>query len=180
MQATIPVSFEKFMENYYDFKHLPEELTKFMSHTPGTSCCVQISHALNMTGVVPVRVSQTFPSQRRNNDRYEVKGIEYYLILAVDEMEKYLTDKFGSGESIHLNEDNKRRSVADMKKYLQGRRGILVFRGPKYADWHTEPWNGRTNAQGSLMAIDDCFDKPRVLFWDCGPPKWLDDYMKTQ
>ena len=182
MQATIPLSFDQFIKNYYKWDSLPKVLSDYMATIPGTSCCVQISHAFNMSGNDRVRITETFPHQRsnRSNAKLTIDGEDYFLILAVDEMENYLTDKWGKGESIHVNENQKRRSVQEMKTYLQNRRGIVVFRGPAFADWHAEPWNGKTNVQGTLMNIDACFMKPRVLFWNLGPPKWLEDFMATQ
>lgn len=170
--AVIPVSYEKFIANYRNWDNLTPELSEFMSHTPGTSCCVQISQALNKCGLP---IPSSFPGQRSNRGPSPIQyGSSTYLILAVDEMESYLSWRYPGPEDV-----KSKGGPAEIKKHLQGRTGILVFR-EGYDGFHAEPWNGKTNQQGYLMNIDNCLTKPRILFWDMGPPQWLQDYMATQ
>jgi hypothetical protein len=186
---TIPVSYDSLRQYYPRRPSLTPELKKFMDglnagiaddKPKNTPCCVQVSHALNMAGQ---RVTQTYINQRRNNSPISVGGTVYYYVLAVDEMEKYLTQRYGAGELLALDTATARPQAVQFKAYLQGRQGVLVFRDGG-AGFHTELWNGQnceqSIANGGDITQDACFGKRRVLFWDCGPPQWLTDYMKTQ
>lgn len=146
-----------------------------MNSTPGTPCCVQVSHSLNMAGQT---ITQTYIGQRRNNSRIRVHGQDYYYLLAVDELERWLTLRYGAGEVVHLDDGGSRRTPQQIKDYLQGRTGILAFRSSGYG-FHTELWDGRQIVQRD-MNEHACFSQPRVLFWDCGAPQWLTDYMNSQ
>ena len=70
------------------------DLRKVMDRNPGTPCCVQVSHALNMAGFP---VTPGYKGQRRWPDAQEINGVTYYFILAVDEMENFITDPFDTG-----------------------------------------------------------------------------------
>jgi hypothetical protein len=140
----------------YPKRPLTGQLKEFMDHTPGTPCCVQMSHALNMAGsVIPSK------SNRRWNSRIPATGSLYYL-LAVDEMEWFLTQNYGVGEDIR-NGDSGKRETADMKAILNGRTGILVFRDGGFGK-HTEIWDVDHMHQRDIS--DDVFLVPKVLFWD--------------
>jgi hypothetical protein len=104
-----------------------------MSSTPGTPCCVQISHSLNMAGET---ITQTYVGQRRNNSGITINGSVYYYLLAVDELETWLTLQYGAGEDVGMDASNTRRSPQQIKTYLQGRTGILAFR-TSGAGFHT-------------------------------------------
>jgi hypothetical protein len=186
---SIPVSFDALKQYYPRRPDLTPELKKFMDglnkgipddKPKNTPCCVQVSHALNMAGQ---SVTQTYVHQRRNNSPITISGTVYYYVLAVDEMEKYLSQRYGAGELLTMDKTAKPSQAEQFKAYLQGRQGVLVFRDGG-AGFHTELWNGQ-NCEQSIanhgdITQDACLAKPRVLFWDCGPPKWLTDYMNTQ
>jgi len=164
--AVIPVSFDLLRRYYPSRPNLTPELKRFMNSIPGTPCCVQISHSLNMAGQ---RITQTYSGQRRENSRIRVNGVDYYYLLAVDELERWLTLVCGAGENV------RQRTPDDTKTYLQDRTGILAFRNSG-AGFHTELWDGQQIVQRD-MNENLCFNQPRVLFWDCGVPQWLQDYM---
>jgi len=160
------------------------ELRKVMDRNPGTPCCVQMSHALNMSGL-PVPQSKGAYGGRRDSEHADFNGRTFYYLLAVDEVEKYLTAEYGPGEMVSQDEQGRKRSSRDVRKYLAGRTGILVLRdgaglgvgfGPND---HTELWNGSGMHQPG-MAEDHLLGMQRVLFWDCGPAQWLQDYMAKQ
>jgi hypothetical protein len=65
------------------------------------------------------------------------KGSGSYYLQAVDELENYLTGKYGAGEEIKTGS---RKDMASMKKYLNGKQGILCFR-TSGAGAHTELWD---------------------------------------
>lgn len=177
----IPVDFQR-MANAYPMRSSKEgqfggklkdpDLRKFMSSIPGTPCCVQVSHALNMAGML---VPQNYTGARRLNSRITINGTAYYYLLAVDEMERYLTQLYGSGELVSAG-----RNANEIKKYLRGRKGILVMRDPS-PGIHTELWDGNSFLQKD-MAVDHLLGLPRVLFWECtlAAAPWLDDYMSSQ
>src|SRR5262249_39642674 len=134
--SKIRVNFETLKGNYPTYKTLPPALQKFMDDlnkiTPGnTPCCVQISHALNRSGqLVP------HSSFRRPNANID----SYYYILAVDELEQYLSGRYGRGVEIKKGPSGKARSLSEMKKYLDDKQGILLFRNDG-AGHHTELWD---------------------------------------
>jgi hypothetical protein len=147
--------------------------------TPGnTSCCVQVSHALNKAGVlIP---SHSF---RRPNTKID----SFFYLLAVDELEIYLAGISGRGEDIKKGGSGN-RSLTEMKNYIDGRQGILVFRNSG-AGHHTELWDKNHILQdgkmlsggGAVMNESNIFGQPRVLFWDvaleatgtAAVPSWL-------
>lgn len=173
--AVIPVSFELLRRHYPARPNLTPELRRFMNATPGTPCCVQMSHSLNMSGQ---RVSETYVGGRRPNARIRINGVDYFYLLAVDELERWLTLRYGPGELVSLDAARRRRTPAQIRAALQGRTGIIAFR-TSGAGFHTELWDGRQIVQRDMVE-DACFNQPRVLFWDAGAPQWLTDYMSSQ
>jgi hypothetical protein len=173
--ASIPVSFEK-IRSVYPFRITKEgtfggklanpDLRKVMDRNPGTPCCVQVSHALNMAGFP---ITPGYRGQWRRPDPQEIDGVIYYFILAVNEMENYITDRFDTGEQL-----SGMRSK-DIRQYLKGRPGLLIMRDST-PGVHTEFWTGTSFLQTD-MAVDHLLGLPRVLFWDCtlAPPQWLQD-----
>lgn len=159
--ATVPVHFGTLREHYPRRPGLTPELKKFMDSIPGTPCCVQMSHALNMSQQY---VPKTFKGARRQNSKITIDGDDYYYLLAVDEMEAWLTNRYGEGEVVHLDEDGKRRKPSAIKSYLYGYPGILVFRDIGFG-MHTELWDGAAIVQEDI-AVDKCLSSHRVLFWN--------------
>jgi Type VI secretion system (T6SS), amidase effector protein 4 len=166
------------MKKFYPFRpNLTPELKRFMDSITGTPCCVQVSHALNMAGEL---IGPKNPGARRtNNAAIPAHGTTYYYVLAVDELENWLTVTYGDGEEVHVDEDGLRRTPAQIKASLQGRRGVLLFRDPgQAAGFHTELWDGAQIVQRD-MNEHVLFTRSRVLFWDAGPALWLTTYMKS-
>jgi hypothetical protein len=167
--GTIRVNFDALKRNYPTYKTLPPLLQKFMDGLnkikPGnTPCCVQVSHALNKVGLlIPAK------SYRRANSKIE----SYYYILAVDELEQYFAGLYGQGEEIKKDPSGQVQSLVEMKQFLNGRQGILLFRSPG-AGHHTELWDKTHIIQdgkavsggGAVMNEENIFGQPRVLFWE--------------
>ena len=132
-------------------------LKAFMDQTPGTPCCVQMSHALLAAGaIIGPR------SNRRNNSTITTSlGTRKYL-LAVDEMKWFLENNYGMGDEISTD-GGRRRSLNDMKAVLNGRTGILVFSDLHYGA-HTDLWDVDHIHQRDIS--EAVFNQPRVLFWD--------------
>jgi hypothetical protein len=71
---------------------LYQYVQQVMRGLPGTPCCVQMSHALNMSGIqIPAN------SYRRRNTPLTINGTVYYYIPATDELEKFLFEYCGDG-----------------------------------------------------------------------------------
>jgi hypothetical protein len=170
----IRLSFDTLKANYPIYNMLPPPLQKFMDGlnkiAPGnTPCCVQISHALNKAG-------QRIPPSSFRRLNSNIDG--YYYILAVDELEQYLSGLYGRGEDIKKAPSGKVRSLNEMKQYLNDRQGILVFRSAG-AGHHTELWDkthiiqdgGAVSGGGARMNESNIFGQPRVLFWEAHAEK---------
>lgn len=183
-QATIPLDYNTLASHYparlakvgeFGGKLAHADLRKVMDRCPGTPCCVQVSHALNMSGF---RIPAMVPGNRRRNEPQKIDGVTYYYLLAVDEMEKYLTDQFGPGELVRSDSDKAlQRKAAEVKAALKDRKGILVMR-QGFAGIHTELWDG-TSFHQKDMAVDALLTQPRVLFWECtlAVTTWLSGYV---
>lgn len=170
----IAVEFETLRQNYPVYTALPPHLKNFLNALnkgvkPGqptnTPCCMQVSEALNACGgshkIAP-------KSHRRPNSELPAKSGNYYL-LAVDELEKHLVATYGPGEEVKVKG---RMDKTAIKKYLNGKQGILVFR-EGVAGKHTELWDrtrilqdGAPSASGARMSEDGIFGTPRVVFWE--------------
>ncbi len=169
----IHTSFALLKQNYPTYNKLPPEVEKFMEdlnggqkdHWQNTPCCVQVSHALNKAGL-------KIPKQGYRRANSLIAG-DYY-ILAVDELEQYLSWRYGRGEEIKHNH----KTLAEMKAYLNGKQGILLFRDGG-AGYHTELWDNDHILQngldpisggGAVMNQANIFSKPRVVFWEVAQP----------
>jgi Type VI secretion system (T6SS), amidase effector protein 4 len=199
--GSIPVSIETIRRTYphriekageFGGKLADPDLQKVMDRNPGTPCCVQVSHALNLAGF-PIRPG--FNGERRKMESQNINGITYYFLLAVDEMENYLIDRYGSPAEAFSNapitvtartaEERKRKIQAEEAKdanqisaRIRDRPGLLVMRDSTFAGIHTEFWTGKSFLQTD-MAVAHLLSVRRVLFWDCtlAPPQWLRNYM---
>jgi hypothetical protein len=147
-------------------------LREFMNSTPGTPCCVQVSHAFNMVGHL---VSKKYQGMRRDASPIKIDGRTLYYLLAVDEMEAWLTDTYGPGEVLR-GPGNKNATPIQIKSAIKNRPGLLTLWGKKDR-WHTEFWNGARYLQDDMS--DGILENPRIMFWDLSlaPPAWLSDYM---
>ncbi len=181
MSGRISVSFESLKTNYPFYNRLPKNLQDYIDvlngitpeqkkagiHPKGinTPCCLQVSHALNS-------VKEFIPphSFRRANPSL---GGQYYL-QAVDELEVYLSGRYGRGENIRrVAATKKLRNPDEMKAYIKGKQGILLFRN-NGAGQHTEIWDTDTTLQnGQVPGVyvgPKVFENERVLFWEVSAP----------
>lgn len=142
----------------YPRRPLTGPLKAFMDQTPGTPCCVQMSHALNIAGC---RLGPQ--SNRRRASRIASPAGTFHYFLAVDEMNWLLQLTYGAGEEISKDENGRRRTRRQMLELLDGRTGILVFSNLRYGA-HIELWD-QTHMHQRDMSLD-LFDQPKVLFWD--------------
>jgi Type VI secretion system (T6SS), amidase effector protein 4 len=170
----IAIDFDTLRKNYPVYKKLPPHLQNYIDslnkglkegQPRNTPCCLQVSEALNGCGgdhKVPPR------SHRRANPELP-KGSGNYFLQAVDELENYLAAKYGAGEEIKTSS---RKDTVSMKKYLNGKQGILCFRSGG-AGTHTELWDtarilqdGAPSSSGAAMNQEYIFGQPRVVLWE--------------
>jgi hypothetical protein len=162
-------------EGQFGGKLAHPDLRAVMTRNPGTPCCVQITHALNLCGeVVPAAM---YPRAWRAPDGNMFEGRKLHYILAVDELEHYLTHTYGPAELVNRTADGKKRTVPQIKTHLGGRTGILLM-FDAVTGIHAELWTG-TGFHQTDMAVDHLLGLARLPFWDCGPAQWLQDYMGT-
>src|ERR1039458_26370 len=83
------------VKNAYPMRPLTGALKTFMDQTPGTPCCVQMSHALGVAGCTIGPMS----NRRRNSVITTPTGMRNYL-LAVDEIDRKST-RLNSSHSEH-------------------------------------------------------------------------------
>jgi|SRR3954468_2493972 Type VI secretion system (T6SS), amidase effector protein 4 len=181
--GVIPAAFGVLASNYprRDVQNpaLYQYVDQAMKTLPGTPCCVQMSHALNMAGIrIPPR------SYRRPNTALTINGNIYYYLAATDELEKFMMSLCGDGGEVINKDLSAKRSIDQIKKYIAGRTGLLLFRfssvgviAPKEEFEHTELWDGTKILQRD-MDERFLFGRPRVLMWDTfDPASWLVNYM---
>jgi len=183
-RAVIPIAYDDLVANYprrtsktgeFGGKLAHPDLRKFMDSIPGTPCCVQVSHAFNMAGH---RIPQSYPHARRKNSRIRIDGQDYFYLLAVDEMETYMTHAFRPGEVVTGGGAIAGQRARSVRDTLKDRRGLLVMRSSATSlGVHTEFWDGNAFHQKD-MATDALLGLARVVFWECaGIPLWLKTYM---
>jgi hypothetical protein len=160
--------------------NLPVEITdriallkKLEPGTNPTECCYQLSWAFNMGGLkIP-----THSFWRENTDL----GRGGRGIGACDEMEVFLTTRFGPTEDIKRTYGD----IGKLREAIAGRQGVLLFRDPT-PGWHVELWQDRNIKQrgGAPGGMSEgfIFGQPRILFWefvnssnadDFNVPSWL-------
>lgn len=184
--AKINASFSAMAAHYPYNKALPDSMKKYIKYlndhkAPGdpdaTSCCLQVSQSFNAVGHnIPVH------SHRRQNALLDGT----YHLGAVDEVERYLTGRYGATEEIYSVIPRAAKSadrIAQCKAHVAGYQGILVFRSG-WAGIHTELWNGKdilqNNTTTSAMNEGWCFGAERILFWqigDASPPPALGNWL---
>jgi hypothetical protein len=198
MAATgkIAADFDTLRKNYPVYNHLPAHLQNYIDELNkglkegeprNTPCCLQVSEALNGCGGDHKIPSRSF---RRANPELP-RGSGNYYLQAVDELENYLAGKYGAGEEVKTAG---REDIASMKKYLNGRQGILCFRNPG-AGAHTELWDktrilqdGAPDSHGAAMNQAYIFGQPRVVFWEAlgvapavgAVPPWLPGWWEVK
>ena len=167
----ISLDFATLRAGYPTYNRLPKHISDYMdalnkgnTGPRNTPCCFQVSEALNLAGAehkIPAR------SYRRACARL---GQNYYL-GAVDELETYLTNRYGRGDTVYSGPAH--GDIHAIKARLAGRAGIITFRDNGYG-LHTELWNGEhiiqngaPGSNGAGMSERGIFGVPRIVFWAC-------------
>ena len=137
-----------------------------------TTCCIQMSHAINMSFHIADRTKMVgLNSYWRPNRKVSIASVankEFYYLRSVDEMKAFLDATFGTGEEISRRADGKVASVTEAQAFVQGRPGIVVFMNNQPAGLHTEVWTGTDWHQDWMKRRTDVFGWRKVWFWDMG------------
>src|SRR5262249_24579 len=99
-------------------------------------------------------------SFRRNSE--VIAGGNGIYILAVDELDAYLTATYGKTEDIRATQG---RDVTKMQAYIKDFKGLLIFAGSP-----TEFWDGNRILQsgggGAMMNPGYIWSRPFIKFWE--------------
>ena len=140
-----------------------------------TTCCIQMSHALNMSfHIADPKKLVGRRSSRRDTRGFKIAAAankEFHYLASVDEMRDFLNTTFETGEEISRRADGKVASRTDAKSFIQGRPGIVVFMNRQSWGFHTEIWEGDDWHQNWMKGRMDPFDWAPVWFWDMGVPR---------
>ncbi len=145
-----------------------------------TTCCIQMSHAINMSfhttdrtkmiGLLTTRPRATHPVAIKS-----VANMVFRYVASVDEMKGFLTDMFGAGEEISRGANGARATADQAKAIIQDRPGIMVFMGSSPWGVHTEIWLGDDYNQRWMKGKGPFGDGwAPVWFWGIGDPTLID------
>ena len=140
-----------------------------------TTCCIQMSHAINMSfHIANPKKMVGAKSYRRNTRTFKIAAAankEFHYIASVDEKKEFRNTTFESGEEISHRTDGRVASRTEAKSFIQGRPGIVVFMGNQSWGVHTEVWEGDDWHQTWMKGRMDQFDWRPLWFWDMGVPR---------
>jgi hypothetical protein len=163
-----------------DNKKMNEWVTELQNaDINNTTCCIQMSHAINMMFHLRDPSSMVGPNSnwRANKQIPNAAAANkyFYYIRAVNEMKHFLEDTFEEGEKISGNDDDKPTPYKDQVALLKGRTGIVVFMGRnKPAGVHTEIWTGSDFHQSMMKGFFKSLElSAPVWFWEVGLPDAL-------
>jgi hypothetical protein len=130
-----------------------------------TTCCIQMSHAINMAFVnTDVSKMVGVHSVRRNTHSVIARAgdREFHYLAAVDEMKAFLDDTFEPGRKISSRKD------------IEDQPGIVVFMGTSPWGVHTEIWLGDNFHQIFMKNNFASLTMKNVWFWSLGDPTLID------
>jgi hypothetical protein len=132
-----------------------------------TTCCMQMSHAINMAFVnrdvskligtrsVRGRLTHSATIARAGNK-------EFHYLASVDEMKGFLDRTFEPGRKISSRKD------------IEDQPGIVVFMGTAQSGIHTEIWIGDNFHQTFMKNNFASLGWPNTWFWSLGDPTLVD------
>jgi hypothetical protein len=131
-----------------------------------TTCCIQMSHAINMAFVnTDVSKMVGVHSVRRNTHSVKIARAgdrEFHYLAAVDEMKAFLDDTFEPGRKISSRKD------------IEDQPGIVVFMGTSPWGVHTEIWLGDNFHQIFMKNNLASLTMKNIWFWSLGDPTLID------
>jgi len=142
---------------------LDDWVTGLINESPSyTTCCIQMSHAINMAFYRKDASKMVgLKTYRRKTRGFKIKSIgnqEFHYVPSVDEMKKFLEEKFGAGLEIKSKDD------------INGTPGIIVFMSGLPYGLHTEVWTGDNFHQAWMRGNFNSLKRPKVFFWGLGDP----------
>jgi hypothetical protein len=169
----INANFEAILANYPSNKQLPPVLQKkiddlnkpYFPKTPNTSCCLQVCHAFNLSGItVPSGNWRPLDPKRKAEEIPYRSGI--YYLMAVDEMIEWMTRTFGAPINLGAAPNTTPGAVATFTAMVRGLEGVMTF-----GNGHIELWNRYNIVQDtgpSLMSASWVWSQKPVRFWRIG------------
>ena len=169
----IKADFARILANYPAHTQLPPALQKkiddlnkpYLPKKPNTSCCLQVCHAFNQSGITipsgnfrpgePKRVAEQIPY-----------GSGVYYLMAVDEMINYLTRTFGDPIVLGAAKSASSADVAALTAMVRGIEGVMTF-----GNGHIELWNRYNIVQDTGAMVMDAgwvWGQKPVRFWRIG------------
>ena len=147
-----------------------------------TTCCIQMSHAINMSFHTSDSTKmiglQSKRKQPRPTHAVAIKSLAntvFHYVASVDEMKGFLKDKFGDGEEISRGANGARATADQAEAIVQDRPGIMVFMGNSPWGVHTEIWLGDDFNQDWMKGKTPYGDGwAPVWFWSIGDPTLID------
>ena len=130
----------------------------FSENVNYTTCCIQTSHAINMS-FVNTDVSKmvgTHSVRRRKTHSATIARAgnrEFHYLASVDEMKAFLDDTFEPGRKISSSKD------------IEDQPGIVVFMGTVQWGVHTEIWIGDNFHQTFMKNNFASLGMQNVWFW---------------
>jgi hypothetical protein len=140
--------------------NLPQyfEVRKIITNIPEgwETCCIQMSHALNMAGL---------PINYGNKNRVlQFHGREH--MLDVTEMRGYLNTTYEDAETIsRVDVNGKLIARIALQGYLDQRQGIIAFGGRHIDLWNGTQIHGKNYIQSALWEANSAI-RDGIFFWD--------------
>ncbi|MDQ6786795.1 MAG: type VI secretion system amidase effector protein Tae4 [Acidobacteriota bacterium] len=150
----ILVDFAQLLTNhpyhYEIYSKISGEVAKY--HPP---CCIQVSYAMNRSGAAITKDDYSVPGMGRNSRFFSDDTGNLYLI-EVRDMGAYLDGKHGIAENFKGSKD-------EMKKQIDGRKGIIRF-----GNAHIDLWEGDRFHQENTTSMPDNWAKGQlpVVVWE--------------
>lgn len=169
----INVDFATILANYPANNQLPPALQKliddlnkpYLPKKPNTSCCLQVCHAFNKSGIrVPSGNFRPGDPKRVAEEIPRKSGV--YYLMAVDEMINYMSGAFGPPIVLGAARSTSRADVAALTAMVQGLEGVMTF-----GNGHIELWNKYNIVQDSGAMVMDAgwvWSKKPIRFWRIG------------
>ena len=148
-----------------------------------TTCCIQMSHAINMvfhtanpSKMIGMRTKRNPPRPTHGEKIKAVANMEFHYIASVDELKGFLEDTFGQGEEISPPTGTLETMAAHSKALIQDRPGIVIFMGTSPWGVHTELWTGDDFYQDWIKGKTYPFGRgwAPLYFWSIGDPTLID------
>jgi hypothetical protein len=127
-----------------------------------TTCCMQMSHAINMAFVTRDVSKLVGPNSVRPRPNHKATIARASNKEFFDEMKGFLDRTFEPGRKISSRTD------------IEDQPGIVVFMGTPQGGVHTEIWTGDNFHKTFMKNNFASLKMPNVWFWSLGDPTLVD------